>query len=185
MLRDNHVVDMGTKLAQAALQNFASTGGFKAGQYGALVAVPVGGKSELIEFSGADFQPEVKTADVWYASMGSAQSIADPLLGFVRESFWKEGAPELREGMFGATFVLKLACNMAPYGVADPIQLAILRKGKEGRGGWRASRVPKEELIEHEESVNGAIERLGEYRTQLAGKDQPPAGPPARPAPKG
>ena len=183
-LRGCPVVEVGRKLAEVALRNFTSTGS-KSGQYGALVALPVDGKSgtkaELIEFPVIDFQPEVKTSDVWYASMGAAQGIADPLLGFARTAFWNDGAPDLQEGIFTATFVLGLACDMAPYGVERPLQMAILRKGKEGRGGWRASRLTQDELAEHEESVKGAIRRLGKYRLKLAGEDQPDVAPPEPP----
>ena len=171
-IRDCPVVEVGRRLAAIGINNFSSTRSDK-GQYGALVALPVGGRAELIEFPVSDFQPEVKTPDVWYASMGAAQGIADPLLGFARAAFWNDGAPDLQEGIFTAAFVLGLACNMAPYGVAPPLQMAVLRKGKEGRGGWRACRLTPEELAEHEESAKGAIRRLGKYRQKLAGEDQP------------
>lgn len=180
VVKNGPAVEAGRILANAAVKNFASTDTPK-GRNGALVALPIRGKAELIEFQPADFQPEVKTPAVWYASMGSGQVIADPLLGFVRTAFWKEGVPDLQAGLFAATFVLKLACDMAPVGVSHPLQMAVLRKGKEGRGGFRASRLSRDELAEHEESVTGAIDRLGEYRAQLAGKDKPDAGPPGPP----
>ena len=189
-LRGLPAVEVGRKLAHAALSNFTTTGS-KTGQYGALVALPVDTKAgpkasanaELIEFPVVDFQPEVKTADVWYVSMGSGQGIADPLLGFARAAFWDDGAPDLQQGIFAATFVLSLACDMAPGGVARPLQMAILRKGKEGRGAWRATRLTAEELREHEESVKGAIKRLGKYRIKLAGQDHPDDALPGPPAP--
>lgn len=72
-----------------------------------------------------------------------------------RAAFWKDGVPDLQEGIFAATFVLKLACDMAPVGVSPPLQMVVLRKGKEGRGGFRAFRLSKDDLAEHEESVTG------------------------------
>ena len=53
------------------------------GRYGALVAVPFGRCGELIEFP-FDLQPELKTDENWYVSMGAGQAVADPLLGLDR-----------------------------------------------------------------------------------------------------
>lgn len=63
----------------------------KPGQYGALVAFPVQQKICLCEFDVQYFQPELKNERLWYVSMGSAQPIMDPFLGFIREIFWQGG----------------------------------------------------------------------------------------------
>ena len=117
-------VTIGRELSKSAIHDFASTR-VPQGQYGALLAFPLKYDSkdevEMIEFQVSDFQPEVKTEHLWYASMGSGQPIADPLLGLVREAYWKDGVPDVKQGLFAATFVLYLACNMAPGGVSEPI----------------------------------------------------------------
>ena len=181
-MRGCPTVEVGRKLSESAISNFCSTDTPK-GEFGALIALPVENAAELVEFQIADFQPDVKTGDVWYASMGAGQSIADPLLGFVREAFWQNGVPNLREGVFAATFVLKLACDMAPFGVAPPLQMALLYRDPENVGQWRARRLSEPELLEHEESVDGAIQQLGEYRAKLAGEDMPVTGLPGPRAP--
>ena len=139
--------------------------------YGALVAIPSKQKPALIEFPAVGFQPEVKTDGLWYASMGSGQNVADPLLGFVRETFWEDNAPpSYREGIFAATMVLKLSCKMAPGGVAEPIQMAVLRPDPSQKGKLFAHHLTKDELSEHEQSVEHAIRHFREYREILRGK---------------
>ena len=120
---------------------------------------------ELIEFAVNDFQPEVKTSDYWYASMGSGQAVADPLLGFIRHTFWGDLPPSRQDGVFAATMVLKLGCQMAPMGVAPPIQMAVLRR--DGKGNLKVRRVEEEELLEHEANVDSAIEYFRGYQDVL------------------
>ena len=178
-LQNKDAVEIGRLIAQETLKDFASTN-VKQGQYGALVAVPRGGTPELIEFDVTDFQPEVKTDANWYASMGAGQTVADPLLGFIRKAFWGDDPPSRQDGIFAATMVLGLACEMAPFGVAPPIQMAVLAPGKKGQLSARL--ISEEELLEHQENVNGALNHLRTYRDQLRNGAGGPA-PPAPPSP--
>ena len=159
--RKASAVEIGRQLAKTAIQDFAETQ-VKQGSYGALVALPCSAKLELIEFAATDFQPEVKTSDYWYASMGSGQAVADPLLGFIRHTFWGDSPPSRQDGVFAATMVLKLGCQMSPMGVAPPIQMAVLRK--DGKGKPKARRVAREELLEHEANVDSALEHFRSYQ---------------------
>ena len=177
--RGKNVVDVGRMLAQSAIKDFSETEA-RLGSYGALVAVPCGKTVELIESAVADFQPEVKTKDIWYASMGSGQLVADPLLGFIRKTFWGDDPPSRQDGVFAVTMVLKLGCEMAPTGVAEPIQIAMLGPDPENKGKLSARGLKKEELLEHEGNVKSAIEYFSKYRNILHGTDTPtPELPPA------
>jgi 20S proteasome alpha/beta subunit len=60
-------------IAQAAIQDFAETK-CSQGQYGALVAFPCRSGPHLVEYAVADFQPEFKSKNLWYVSMGSGQT---------------------------------------------------------------------------------------------------------------
>jgi phosphopantetheinyl transferase len=101
--------------------------------------------------------------------MGSGQTLADPLLGFIRTTFWENNAPPShQEGIFAAAMVLKQSIAMATGGIAEPIQMAVLRSRK---GQLQAHRLGKDELSEHEQSVDDAIEHFREYREKLRGKD--------------
>ena len=182
-------VEIGQFLAHETIKNFRNTGinplqpAGNPENYGALVAMPCRGKHALIEFPENGFQPEVKTDDLWYASMGSGQLVADPLLGFIRETFWENSAPPSRqEGIFAATLVLTLSCAMAPTGVAGPIQMAILGPDSSKKGKLFARRLTDGELGEHEQSVTEAIKHFGEYREKLRGKGSQAPSPPTPPS---
>ena len=177
-LQEKSIIDVGRMLAQSAVQDFLGTG-VRTVNYGALVAVPCKHKAELIEFALNDFQPEVKTGDIWYASMGSGQPVADPLLGFMRKTFWGDSPPSRQDGVFAVTMVLKLGCEMAPMGVAEPIQIAVLAPNPNDKGKLHAFRLTEEELLEHEGNVKSAIEYFSKYKEILhetpSSKELPPA----------
>lgn len=173
--QEKSAVDIGRLLAHHAIEDFQSTS-VVPGSYGALVAVPRGRRAELIEFSSSGFQPEVKGETNWYVSMGAGQSIADPLLGFIRAAFWKDEPPNRREGLFFATMVLKLACDMAPLGVAAPVQLAVLEPDRKGQLFARI--LTRDELGEHEDNVESAMAHFRGYRSLLHGSGSPIPRPP-------
>ena len=176
--QNKSTIEIGRLVSRNVIQDFSSTN-MNPGGYGALVAVPNGRTAELIEFPLENLQPEVKSDVNWYASMGIGQLVADPLLGFVRAVFWGDEPPNRQEGVFAATLVLKLACQMSPVGVAEPIQMAILYPNKKGQ--LSARQLTEEELLEHKEVVSGAIEHFKQYRSKLAGQDEPAEAPPAAP----
>ena len=162
--RNLPAIEIGKRLSRATLDDFAETK-MGPGAYGALVALPCQKSFELIEFTSADFQPEVKTEDYWYASMGSGQAVADPLLGFMRYTFWGDSPPSRQDGVFAVTMVLTLGCQMATLGVAPPIQMAVLRKDEKGK--LLAHRIGEEELLEHETNVESAIKYFRHYQSIL------------------
>lgn len=55
-------------------------------------------------------------------------------------------------------WVLTLACEMAPFGVAPPIRLAVLDSEN------RARELSDDELQEHKNNVEGALEYFKKYR---------------------
>lgn len=172
-------IGIGRLLAKGAVEDFSATQ-VKQGSYGALVAVPSNRTAELIEFSLSHFQPEIKTQANWYVSMGSGQAVADPLLGFVRSTFWGNEPPSRQEGIFAVTMVLKLACEMAPFGVAEPIQMALL--SPQVKGPPSAFKLTEEELLEHMGNVEGAIDHFKKYRGLLRGTDGAVLTPPVAPS---
>ena len=168
-LEDLAAVDVGRSLARAAIIDLQQTGA-TTGAYGALVALPCATGAELIEFASDDLQPEVKADDNWYVSIGSGQPVADPLLGLFRRVFWGDQPPDIRDGLLAATMVLKLACEMAPAGVSAPIHLAMLQHNSAG--DYRARRLSREELSEHENNADDAIRYFGTYQHTLAGSER-------------
>jgi len=67
-------IDIAKNLSNLGIADFQSTY-LKTGQYSALLAFPSQNKFNLCEFTLNDFQPELKTENIWYVSMGCGQPI--------------------------------------------------------------------------------------------------------------
>ena len=168
-------VELGRRISSRTIENFASTGLtpiHEYGRYGALVAVPLGRCGELIEFP-FDLQPELKTDENWYVSMGSGQAVADPLLGLVRSIFWKEGPPNRQEGIFAVTLVMELAFTMAPAGVSAPIQIATLQP--EDDHNFASRRLSEDELTEHRSVAENALTYFRGFKERQIPETQIPS----------
>jgi hypothetical protein len=148
------------EITRATLQDFEQTGvqRYPQGglQFGALMAAPLDGVPQLIEFGTVDFQPEIKKDQVHFVSMGSGQILADPFLAFVSRVLWGGKPPDVQIGAFGIYWVLSHTILYAPGGVGKPIKIAVLKKVK---GDWVARSVEGDELQEPEQHV-AEIERL-------------------------
>ena len=154
-------------LAQAARQDFSETGCAQ-GQYGALVAFSCKTGRHLVEYAVTDFQPELKNKNMWYVSMGSGQSIIDPLLGLFREVFWGDDPPSVQDAIFATTWMLDHAVKVNPGGVNDPIRIATLEQVRED---WKARLLSDDELLEHQDNVAAAKEALRHYKDRLVTDD--------------
>jgi hypothetical protein len=158
-------IDTGKEMSKMAIEDFAFTHANK-GMFGALVAFPAKHEMHLCEFAIDDFQPEIKTEHIWYASMGSGQAIADPFLGLMRKVFWGNGMPSLTDGVFAATWTLQHTIDVNPGGVNGPIHLATLRL--DG-GKAIAKYLTEDEIAQHVENVRGAEKYLKGYSQILQG----------------
>ena len=142
-----------------------------------LVAAAPGKPPYLIQF---DYQcaPEVATDDLPFVAVGSGQSIADPLLAFLRHVFWQDSLPSLNEGNFAAVWTLQHAIRAAPGGtLAGPISIANLQVSK---GQPSARFLSEGETKEHYEAVGAAEDRLREFRSEQRpglSEPKPPAAP--------
>jgi len=99
-------------------------------QLGALVAFPNQQGAQLCEFSMTGFQPELKDENTWFVSMGSGQALGDPFLAFMRAVFWHKGPPTLKQGLFGAAWVLRQSIKFAPGLISEPIDIAVLQEDR-------------------------------------------------------
>ena len=165
-------------MSKLAIDDFASTHANK-GQYGALVAFAAKHEPHLCEFAVDDFQPEIKTEHICYASMGSGQTIADPFLGLMRKVFWRDGMPSLTDGVFAAVWTLQHTIDVNPGGVNGPIHMATLRSD-----GTKcvASYLTEDEIGQHLENVRGAEKYLQGYSDVLQGAKGAPDVPMPAPA---
>jgi 20S proteasome alpha/beta subunit len=166
-------IEVATQIAQSTLQQFAQTYIQKGNiDYGALVAFPSGAEFKLCEFAIGSLEPEFKSNDRWFASMGSGQPLTDPFLGFLRKIFWpssNQNAPSTKEGIFFTVWTLLHAIDVNPGGINDPIQLAVLANNGSGA---RARILEYSETAEHTASVEAAEEHLRDYSRKLSGQVQ-------------
>lgn len=158
-------IEVGKALSAAGISDFASTQAPR-GTFGALVAFPCQQKPCLVEFGETDFQPELKTKNIWYVSMGSGQTIADPFLGLMREAFWDDGVPSCKDAEFVVTWILSQAIKLNPGGVNGPMQVAVLQPAE---GNFIARVLDQPEIDGHEENVEGLIQHMRKYRDILRG----------------
>jgi 20S proteasome alpha/beta subunit len=167
--RERAPVEVGKMMAAHAVNDFASTGA-KAGGYGALVAFKSRKEFHLCEFGSADMQPELKT-DIWYASMGSGQAIADPFLALMRRVFWSQGLPTLADGIFAAVWTLLHTIEVNPGGINGPARIAVLTWDPDKVGEKSVARMlTDEELDEHKQSVADAEKHLAGFRDVVGGE---------------
>jgi 20S proteasome alpha/beta subunit len=157
-------ISVGTAVARNALIEFELTGIRSPNiQYGSLLAFPLGHECYLCEFAFGTFQPEFKSKELWFASMGSGQAITDPFLGFLRKIFWpreKGQLPSIKEGLLFATWALSHVIELNTGGVNGPIQLAILERSKKG---VEARECTDDKLQEHASVVRSAEEHLRKF----------------------
>ncbi len=160
-------------IARNAVDNFNTTAA-QPGLYGALLGFKCIDGFQLCEFAVKDFQPEFKTPKNCFVSMGSGQLNADPLLGMFGRVFFGSDLPSVVEGIFVATWTLRLAIELAPLGVRGPIQMATLTSKSDGSP--KAQRISENDLQEHEDNAKQAEEYLARYPQVLSsssGEDIP------------
>lgn len=173
-------VEIVRHISGSTSNDFASTRA-PHGQFGALMAFPCKDTFALCEFAITDFQPELKTQNLWYVSMGSGQPITDPFLGMFRRVFWKGGMPKVKEALFAVTWALDHTIELNPGGIKGPPQIAVLEKDSTGK--LRAKILIDEELAEHIDSVRGAEEHLSKYAELMSSGSDAAQQLPAPPAP--
>jgi hypothetical protein len=176
-------MDCCKEITKAVIADFKSTNVLFHGQdgygFGTLVAGPFGSSHELVEFGPMDFQPEVKQEKIFFVSMGSGQTLADPFLAFVARVLWGNAAPTTDFATFGVLWVLSHTVQFAPMGIGKPLSLAVL---KQVGGKWQARKLDSDELQEQEQHIWEIEKRIGEYPQSLL-EEAPESTPPRPPEP--
>lgn len=160
----NSHIQIGKTLSDLGIRDFASTH-LKKIDYGCVLAFAQGENFHLLELEYDSFQPEFKTRDMPFVTLGSGQPITDPFLGFLRKVFFAGGPPKLQDGKFLAFWALTHVIQLNPGGVNGPVQLAVLAKGDDGIA---ASLLEEEELQEHHEAVKAAEDHLQCFKWEVA-----------------
>lgn len=166
--------DAGILLSKNGIEDFAKTFAwdFKTGTfcasscYGALVALPLGKTLHLYELSALNFQPEIKTKDLNFVSMGSGQNLADPFLGFIKQVFWLGQLPTRSQGIFATTWAIQHAIDLNVGGINAPIQLAVLSLDKNGAP--KTELLSQDQIDDHMKCVNEAKKHLAQFNNKLS-----------------
>src|SRR5437660_9463201 len=87
-------LDVGREIARVSTQDFGYTGANR-GTFGALAGFSCANGFHLCEFAESDFQPDLKTREMWFCSMGSGQPITDPFLALARRTLFRDAQPKL------------------------------------------------------------------------------------------
>lgn len=133
--------------------------------FGALVATINKDGPHLIEFDSTMFQPEIKSSDNWYVSMGSGQLNADTLLEFIRHVFWSKEQPSVNEAQFFVGWILSMVREMNTGGVGGESQIAALEKNNDI---WQAKEISVVEIEENIKEVQREIKKCwGSYWDNL------------------
>lgn len=154
-------LDIAKQICKSAIQDMGETF-LKPGQYGALVAFPFSKSFYFYEFQINDFQPELKTKDLWYCSMGSTQYMTDPFLALLRDVFWQNDPPNIASGIFGVAWTLDHAIGLNVGGVKGPIKVAVL--GPDTQSELKARILTEEDLGQHNQNIYGIKQHLRNYK---------------------
>lgn len=150
------------KLSGEFIKDLLSTGlRFEKLGFGALVAFPSKTGLHLCEFDTSTFQPEFKTEKMWYVSLGCAQDITDPFLGFIRDIYWSDGQPTVNEAIFAVIWTLQHAIDVNTGGVKGPIRIATLQKNKYKT---EVKILDETEMHEHQQFISHSKEQLRQMR---------------------
>jgi hypothetical protein len=170
------------EITRLAVTDFQNTGVPRHQQFGlnfgALVAVPIDSRAQLIEFGTVDFQPEIKTDSSYFVAIGSGQLLAEPFLAFVDRVLWKNQMPDVRKAMFGVYWALNHTILYAPMGVGAPAKMAVLRKDGKDWSVQKFEEADLQETIEHIAEIEKKIGASLEKETiEAAAAEQPPKPP--------
>ncbi|MGH8542977.1 MAG: hypothetical protein ACREX3_04935 [Gammaproteobacteria bacterium] len=100
------------------------------------------------------------TENLPFVALGSGQGTADPFLAFLRRVFWPDALPTIAEGVFAVTWTLHHAIETTPGGIADPKQVAVLKKIDDN---WKAEILDDAKLDEHRQHINEAETYLRDF----------------------
>ena len=155
-------------IASMAVKDFQETE-FRGNEYGALMAFANKNEPVLCEFGLPWFQPELKTEQLYWCSMGSTQGITDPFLEFISRILWPNNIqPTIQQAVPVVTWTLEHAIEVNPGGVKGPIRIAVLEKT-----GLKYKAREVDDLSEHKNWISGVEESIREQVPRPEGPEGP------------
>lgn len=171
-----HAIDYPLQLTQAMISQFQATGIGNAINLNTVLAFEHGGAHQCCIFEGL-IQPRLLDEHHFYCALGSGKLSADPFLRFLVDVFCQDGPPNVRKGVFLATWAIEHVIRTNPGGVAGPIRIATLERADNGK--FLSRELPDSEIEEHRQAIESASSSLRAWRDRIesgaAAEDVPPA----------
>jgi len=159
-----HPLDYGLALCEGIFKQFTATGINGNISANTILAYAHTGSHHCCMFEGA-MQPRLLDEHHYYAALGSGKLSADPFLRFLVDVFCPNGRPNVREGIFLATWAVQHVIDTNPGGVAGPIRVGTF--ALNDRRAFEARNLPDVEIAEHQQAVESAAKALRTWRDQL------------------
>ena len=113
-------------------------------------------------------QPQLLDEDRFYGSLGSVTASAELFLRFLVGVFCPKGQPNVRKGVFLATWAIEYVIETAPSSVAGPIQVVTLER--DDQNAFVARELPALMIERQQEAIESARMSLRAwYDSFLAG----------------
>ena len=123
---------------------------------GCLLGAPFKKDLKLVEIS-PQASVELMTAQMPFITLGSGKGTADSFLGFLRDVYWSDRQPKLREGTLAAYWTVKHAIDMKIQGVGFAVDVFELTKPGTVP---KARQLEDAELQEHDEFIKSAKDAM-------------------------
>lgn len=160
-----HPLHYSSQLTISMLGQLRMTGIQDARDITAALAYIHGNAHHCCIFEGPLFQPRLLDENHFYCSLGSGMLSADPFLRFLVDIFCQNGPPNVREGVFLATWAVEHVIRTNPGGVAGPIRIGTLERNQQGN--LAAREIPDNEIEEHRQAIESAYMFLRKWRNIL------------------
>ena len=174
-----HAIDYPIILTTALLRQFQQTG-ISQPAVNSVLGFMHAGAQTLCVFEGA-IQPRLLDENHYYVALGSGKLSADPFLRFLADIFCVSGPPTVQEACLLTTWAIQHVIDTNPGGVSGPIKIGTLTK--DAKGIWYTQLLSDDQIDDHKQSVESALDQLRSWRDDLgraAGED---AGVPTPPMP--
>jgi 20S proteasome alpha/beta subunit len=131
-----------------------------------ILAAPFRDGMKIVEIS-PQIAVEFLTPELSFLSMGSGKLTADPFLGFLKNVFWPDRLPTVREGALAAYWTIKLATDLRVSGVGMGIDICTLEGSDDG---WASRKLEDNETAEHDGFIESCEDALRSVAAAIAGK---------------
>lgn len=173
----NHPIDYPLRLTESILNQFQATRVGNINSVNTVLAYVHGNKHYCCIFENS-IQPRLLDNNHFYYSLGIGKLSADPFLRFLVDIFCQDGLPNVRKGVFLATWAIRYVIQTIPGGVAGPIRIGTLECNQQGN--YLARELPENEIDEHSQAIDSACTAIRKWRDSVEtgaaaeGTSQPP-----------